>query len=308
MRKIDIIAKQQIGCGLSALGGLLTGGASVFEVVYILSSLNFSLFQKISLPDSYKMFLSLCLFFGLSSMILGMVGAYILRKGYSKTNAIVSILAIIFALLALFTPAAFGLDQPSLFFVGTLFGMALFLGSAAVSLTIPSDQVIKRRMFTSVEVATVALFSALYAVMIVFTYQVYPIPSPTGGFLHFGDFVIFTAALLFGGKVGGMAGAVGAVVADFYLGYPRWYVSIIAHGLEGAIPGLAKKRHPVVQLAALVVGGFMMASTYFFVNIFIKGYPVAVLSYVQDLFAQAGISIIIGFIVSRVAKKALPQL
>ena len=52
----------------------------------------------------------------------------------------------------------------------------------------------------------------------------------------------------------------------------------------------------------------MMASTYFFVNIFIKGYPVAVLSYVQDLFAQAGISIIIGFIVSRVAKKALPQL
>jgi len=51
-----------------------------------------------------------------------------------------------------------------------------------------------------------------------------------------------------------------------------------------------------------------MASTYFFVNIFIKGYPVAVLSYVQDLFAQAGISIIIGFIVSRVAKKALPQL
>jgi hypothetical protein len=46
MRKIDIIAKQQIGCGLSVLGGLLTGGASVFEVVYILSSLNFSLFQK----------------------------------------------------------------------------------------------------------------------------------------------------------------------------------------------------------------------------------------------------------------------
>jgi uncharacterized membrane protein len=105
-----------------------------------------------------------------------------------------------------------------------------------------------------------------------------------------------------------MAGAVGAVVADFYLGYPRWYVSIIAHGLEGAIPGLAKKRHLIVQLVALVVGGFMMASTYFFVNIFIKGYPVAVLSYVQDLFAQAGISIIIGFIVSRVAKKALPQL
>jgi uncharacterized membrane protein len=163
------------------------------------------------------------------------------------------------------------------------------------------------RMFTSVEVATVALFSALYAVMIVFTSQVYPIPSPTGDFLHFGDFVVFTAALLFGVKVGGVAGAVGAIVADFYLGYPCWYVSIIAHGLEGVIQGLTKKRHPILQIIPLVTSGFLMASTYFFVNIFIKGYPVAVLSYLQDLFAQAGISIIIGFIVARVAKKPCPN-
>jgi hypothetical protein len=63
-----------------------------------------------------------------------------------------------------------------------------------------------------------------------------------------------------------------------------------------------------VQIVALVIGGFLMASTYFFVNMFIKGYPVAVLSYLQDFFAQAGISIIIGFIVARVAKRALPQL
>lgn len=302
-----MISKQQIGSGLSAIGGILAGSASVFEVLFVLSTLHFSLFQKISLTDSQKMFVSLCLFFGLSSTILGMVGAYILRRGYPKTNVVVSTLAIIFALLALFTPTAFGFSQASIFLVGTLLGVALFLGSAAISLTIPPTQTLKGRMFTSVEVATVALFSALYAVTIVFTYQVYPIPSPTGGYLHFGDFVVFTAALLFGVKVGGVAGAVGAVVADFYLAYPRWYVSIIAHGLEGVIPGLTKKRHPVVQIIALVIGGFLMASTYFFVNIFIKGYPLAVLSYLQDLFAQAGISIIIGFIVARVAKKALPQ-
>ena len=84
--------------------------------------------------------------------------------------------------------------------------------------------------------------------------------------------------------------------------------AIIAHGLEGAIPGLTKKRHPILQVIALVTGGFLMASTYFFVNIFIKGYPVAVLSYMQDLFAQAGISIIIGFIVAKVTKRVIPQL
>jgi uncharacterized membrane protein len=236
-----------------------------------------------------------------------MVGAYVLRRGYSKITALITIAATIFALLALFTPTAFGFDYASVFLVGTLFGVALLLSSIVINLAIPPTQTLKGRMFTSVEVATIVMFSALYALMIVFTYQIYPIPSPTGGYLQFGDFVVFMATLLFGVKVGGVTGATGAIVADFYLGYPRWYVSIIAHGLEGAIPGLTKKRHPAVQIIALVIGGFLMASTYFFVNIFIKGYPVAVLSYVRYLFGQAGISIVIGFIVARVAKKTLPQ-
>jgi len=51
-----------------------------------------------------------------------------------------------------------------------------------------------------------------------------------------------------------------------------------------------------------------MATTYFYVNIFIKGYPVAVISYMRDLFGQAGISIVLGIIVTRFVQKAFPKL
>ena len=38
------------------------------------------------------------------------------------------------------------------------------------------------------------------------------IPSPTGGYTHIGDFVVFAAALLFGYKVGSFARALYSVV------------------------------------------------------------------------------------------------
>jgi len=142
--------------------------------------------------------------------------------------------------------------------------------------------------------------------MIVFTWRIYPIPSPAGGYLHFGDAVVFMSALLFGYKVGGLTGIVGAVLADLYLAYPRWYISILVHGLEGFIPGLTRRKPAHLQIVAYVVGGFLMASTYFFINVFIRGYPVAALSFIQDLIGRAGISIIVGVIVATIVKGILP--
>lgn len=289
----------------STIGGILTGTASVSEVLYILSSFGWSIFGEVHLSDSEKMFSSLCLFFGLFSAILAITGAYVMHKGYSKVSVFTDVVSIVSALLGLFTPTAFGLDQLDVFIAGTIVGMILILTSTLIAATTPS-KALRGPLLTSVEVAVVAVFSAMYAVMIVFTYQIYPVPSPTGGFLHFGDFVVFLVALLFGEKVGGLVGVVGAIVADFYFAYPRWYISIIAHGLEGTVPGLTKKRNSILQLIACGIGGFLMASSYFFVNIFIKGYPVAILSFIQDFFAQALISIAIGYPLAKIVERTLP--
>ncbi|MEM3622497.1 MAG: ECF transporter S component [Candidatus Bathyarchaeia archaeon] len=297
--------KQLVAKVSSAIGGLLAGAISILEVFSILSNMGFTIFGEIHLTDPQKiLFFSLLIFFGLFSAILELTSIYFMRKGHTKASAISSYAGVISALLGLITPNMFGFAQSGIFLIGMTLSM-IFMGTSAIlASTIPSKAM--GPLLTSVEVAVVALFSALYAVLIILTFQIYPVPSPTGGLLHFGDFVVFLVALLFGVKVGGLVGVVGAVVADFYLGYPRWYVSIIAHGLEGAIPGLTKKRSFVLQLIACIVGGFLMAATYFFVNIFIKGYPVAVISFVQDLFLQAGISIALGLPIVKVVERTLP--
>jgi uncharacterized membrane protein len=290
-----------------SVGGISAVAVSILEVFFALSSMGFTIFEKITLTDEQKIFFSLLIFFGLFSCILEITSIYLICRGHMKVSAISGFAGIISTLLGLITPTIFGVTQSTFF----LFGMILstiFVGTGAtIALTVPSAT-LGGPLLTSVEVAVVALFSALYAVSIVFTFQIYPVPSPTGGFIHFGDFVVFLVALLFGVKVGGLVGVVGAVVADFYLAYPRWYVSIIAHGLEGAIPGLTKKRSVVLQLIACILGGFLMAATYFFVNIFIKGYPVAVVSFMQDLFLQAAISIAIGLPIVKIIEKTLPWL
>jgi len=140
------------------------------------------------------------------------------------------------------------------------------------------------------EVAVMGIFSALYAVAIL----LFKVPSPTGGYTHIGDLMVFIPALLFGWRVGGLVGIIGALVADLYVGYPRFYVSIIAHGLEGLIPGF--------------VGGVLMAGTYFIVNIFLKGIMLALISLSRDLFVQAGISIVVSIPIVKVIKKYLPNI
>jgi len=161
-------------------------------------------------------------------------------------------------------------------------------------------------LLTTVEVSTTAIFSAMTAVLTATTGQF--MPSPTGGYTHIGDTAIFLAALLFGSKVGAFTGAIGSVVADLYVGYPRWFVSIPAHALEGAVAGLGRKRSTAWQVAVCGVGGILMATTYFYMNVFIKGFPIAIISYARDLFGQAGVSMILGVALAKTLRRMLPQL
>jgi len=311
MTKAPITVQTQrsgLRLGLPVCGGVVVGASSIAETMRLLSVLGQSVFQPILLSDPQKIMVSLYLFLGLSALALGVAAGYAAWKGFAGGGVLMDGSSLALSLLSLVVFPAYGLESSVMSLTLTGLGIILLLVAGVVLWRAPQKVSARGPTLRSIEVATVAVFSALYAVMILFTYQVYPVPSPTGGFLHFGDFVVFVAALLFGYRVGGLVGVAGALVVDFYLGYPRWYVTILAHGLEGVIPGLTSKRGVPLQIVACVIGGFLMASTYFFVNIFIKGYPVAVISYAQDLFGQAGISIVIGLLITRVVKRALPQL
>jgi len=153
------------------------------------------------------------------------------------------------------------------------------------------------------EIALTAVLSAAYAA----TIMLIIIPSPTGGYTQIGDFVVFASALLFGYRVGGSVGVIGAVAVDLFTGYPRWFVSIPAHFLEGFVPGLTKNKPFALQIVSCVIGAFLMATTYFLVNIYIKGLALATVSYARDLFVQGGVSIILALAVVKIVKKVLPQ-
>ena len=94
------------------------------------------------------------------------------------------------------------------------------------------------------EIALTAVLSAAYAAAIMLII----IPSPTGGYTQIGDFVVFASALLFGYRVGGSVGVIGAVAVDLFTGYPRWFVSIPAHFLEGFVLGLTKNKPFALQI------------------------------------------------------------
>jgi len=189
---------------------------------------------------------------------------------------------------------------------GLLAGVSIvfaFLGAWIVG-KLPRTKIFQPLRLSTLQVTTTAVFSGLTAALT----SLFVVPSPTGGYTAIGDTMIFVAALLFGPRVGGLSGAIGAVAADLYTGYDRWFISIPAHGLEGIIAGFARGKRLTVQVALLAIAGFIMASTYFYLNVFIRGLPVALISYVRDLFGQAGISLILSMIVARSVQRIMPAL
>jgi len=291
------------GYWLSVFGGLLIALSALFEAVFILRLFGYSFLQEFKLASDVRMFLSLCVFLGLTAATLAFVGAYFQWRGFTRLGGFSNVGASVLALFNVIVPFVYNFEVYQIFAVGTVLGVCLL----AVGVELASSVLGERwrgPLLASREVAVVAVLSAVYATLII----VLKVPSPTGGYTHIGDLVVFAAALLFGYKVGGLVGVVGSVAADFYVGYERWFVSVLAHGLEGLIPGLAKGKSLVVQAVACVVGGFLMATTYFIINVFIKGYPAAIISYMRDLFVQAGISIVVGLAVVKAVRSAVPQL
>lgn len=301
--------KVKAAIGLAFVAGIVLLAAASIQAASMLAELGFDdIFSEIKglISESATVQLSLYVTFPILGGAFILWGGFLILKGLTKRGGIVSIGGIILSLVSLPLPQGFGFSLCPETLVGTVLTM-IFAGiQSVIGFTTPQIEVKKVPILSSVEAATVAVFSALTAIVTALIGGF--VPSPTGGYTHLGDTIIFMAALLFGYKVGALAGVIGCVVADFYLGYPRWYVSIPAHGIEGALPGFAKGKHVAIQVLFCALGGFIMATVYFYVNLFIKGFPIAIVSYARDLFGQAGVSMILGIVLTKIVQRALPQL
>ena len=124
-------------------------------------------------------------------------------------------------------------------------------------------------------VTVAAVFAALVFVV---TSQIPPIPIPaTGGYFNVGETTVYVAALLFGPFVGSLAGGIGAMLSDIYLGFGVFAPGTLAiKGAEGAIVGFLniKLRKYISNLTicaiiSIVVGGLEMVAGYFLYELFV---------------------------------------
>ena len=164
---------------------------------------------------------------------------------------------------------------------------------------------------TPLKLAMSAIFAALVSVATLTL--VIGIPATTGYF-NLGETLIYTAALLFGPIVGGIAGGAGAAIADMLGGYAQFApVTLIVKGLEGAIVGLLhnkiKKRTGSLSISAtisVIIGGLEMVAGYFIYEQLVFG-DVALLEVIPNIL-QMFIGLIVAVAIMQVVLRVFPQL
>lgn len=275
------------------------------QLSIILKHLDVSnILSAISLPDVEKVRVPLYLAFSATSILAVISSGNIFLRRHVKWCGYITLLALISSIMLLILPRIFGYPSSMLGDMLLISATIMLAAEAAIILKLGRAEPIFR--LTSIELAAATSLSAMAAVLTAFTGSLFP--SPTGGYTNIGDTAIFVAALLYGSRVGGLVGAIGPMIADLIIGYPRWFITIIAHGGEGLIAGLGRGRSMPLQAAILIASGVYMATIYFLVNIFIKGLPVAIISYARDIFGQTLFSTILALLVVKAIEKMLPQL
>ncbi|HTY76099.1 MAG TPA: ECF transporter S component [Candidatus Nanoarchaeia archaeon] len=159
----------------------------------------------------------------------------------------------------------------------------------------------------TVIIALSGVMAALVAVA-TFIIQIY-VPA-TGGYINFGDIMIFVSALMFGPLVGGIAGGVGSALSDVLSGYAFTYApfTLVIKGFEGAIAGSISNRKQVWRdILAVTIAGVEMVGGYFLAEFFPLHIGWAALTEVPGNIAQITVGGAIGIPLALVLRRRLPE-
>lgn len=139
--------------------------------------------------------------------------------------------------------------------------------------------------FSGIGIALVAVMTMMIQI---------PIPQ-TRGYINLGDTIILVLALLFGWKVGFLAGGFGSALADILSGYAYWApFTLIIKGAEGLLVGFlaSPEKKWSTRFLFCILGGLEMVGGYFLVETVIYGRGAALAELPGNLL-QAGASIAI---------------
>lgn len=106
------------------------------------------------------------------------------------------------------------------------------------------------------------------------------------GFLNLGEIMIYTAALTLGPLVGGVAGGIGAAIADIFAGYmiPWAPITFVVKGIEGYLVGkLGYGGNLRTGIIAILIGGLAILIGYPVATGLLYDWPAALLELYMDI-------------------------
>lgn len=106
------------------------------------------------------------------------------------------------------------------------------------------------------------------------------------GFLNLGETIIYTAALTLGPVVGGVAGGLGAALADIFAGYmiPWAPITFVVKGIEGYLVGkFGYDRKVRGGMIAILIGGSAILIGYPVATGLLYDWPAALLELYMDI-------------------------
>ncbi|MFX1363337.1 MAG: ECF transporter S component [Promethearchaeota archaeon] len=153
--------------------------------------------------------------------------------------------------------------------------------------------------------------TSIFAALVCILTLIIRIPVPvTTGYINIGDFGVMLSGLYFGPIIGGLAGGIGSAIADI-IGFPQFAIpTLIIKGLEGFLVGLIsnpkrkKLKIDYRDFIAVIIGGLIMVSGYFLVELPIYGIGGALGELPGNLF-QFGFGVIGSLLLTTATRKII---
>lgn len=150
-----------------------------------------------------------------------------------------------------------------------------------------------------------AVFIALTYVFTAFINVKLPIAA-NGGLIHLGNVPLFIAAIVYGKKVGALAGGIGMGLFDLLSGWTLWApFTVVIVGLMGYVVGsIAHKKGYPRYVLALMLALVIKIVGYYIAEIVIYGNFVAPVASIPGNCVQIGVAAAIVLVVIEPVKKA----
>lgn len=176
--------------------------------------------------------------------------------------------------------------------------------------------------------------AALSIALVTLATVIVRIPNPaTQGYINLGDALLFTLALVFGWRIGGLAGGVGSALADALGGYFIWAPwTLVIKGIEGVLVGTiafwgtrggrgtpvgrdtpdagdtpgGRNSGRIAAFAAVLVGGAWMVAGYYLAGTVLFG-GVAALTEIPGNLVQASVAVVVALPLSVLLRNALKR-